>query len=57
MTCEDVGKLVLYIKESDRFRTYYNNNCIVVEGNGFDLVKGVDRVLYNLYGIMKQEEV
>ena len=56
VTCEDAGKLVLYIKESERFRAYYNNNCIVVEGNGFDLVKGVDRVLYNLYGIMEQEE-
>ena len=56
VTCEDAGKLVLYIKESERFRAYYNNNCIVVEGNGFDLVKGVDRVLYNLYNIMEQEE-
>ncbi len=54
--CEDNDKLVLYIKESERFRVYYNNNCIVVEGNGFDLVKGVDRILYNLYGIMEKEE-
>ena len=57
VTCEDKDKLVLYVKESDRFRTYYNNNCIVVEGNGFNLVKGVDRILYNLYNIMEQEEV
>ena len=54
VTCSDADKLVLYIKESDRSRVYYNNNCIVVEGNGFDLVKGVDRVLYNLYNIMGQ---
>ena len=56
VTCEDNDKLVLYIKESERFKAYYNNNCIVVEGSGFDLVKGVDRVLYNLYNIMEQEE-
>jgi len=56
VTCDDTDKLVLYIRESDKFRTYYNNNCIVVEGNGLDLVKGVDRVLYNLYNIMEQEE-
>ena len=56
VTC-DTDNLVLYIRESERFRTYYNNNCIVVEGNGFDLVKGVDRILYNLYNIMEQEEV
>ena len=57
VTCEDNDKLVLYIKESERFRTYYNDNCIIVEGNGFDLVKGVDRILYNLYSIMEQEEI
>jgi len=56
VTCDDQDKLVLYVKESDRFRTYYNNNCIVVEGNGLDLVRGVDRILYNLYTIMEQEE-
>ena len=56
VTCEDNDKLVLYIKESDRFRAYYKNNCIVVEGQGLDLVRGVDRVLYNLYGIMQKEE-
>lgn len=57
VTCEDKDKLVLYVKESQRFRTYYNDNCIIVEGNGLDLVKGVDRVLYNLYGIMGKDEV
>ena len=56
VTCEDSGKLVLYVREAERFRVYYNNNCIVVEGNGLDLVKGVDRALYNLYGIMGQEQ-
>lgn len=57
VTCSDTGKLVLYVREADRFRVYYSNNCIVVEGSGFELVKGVDRILYNLYGIMEQEEV
>ena len=56
VTCSDGDRLVLYIKESDRSRVYYNSNCIVVEGNGFDLVRGVDRVLYNLYNIMGQQE-
>ncbi len=55
VTCDDAGKLVLYVKEADRFRVYYNKNCIVVEGTGIDLVRGVDRVLYNLYSIMGQE--
>ena len=56
VTCEDKDKLVLYIKESDNLKVYYDKNCIVVEGRGFDLVKGVDRILYNLYDVMGQEE-
>lgn len=56
VTCEHADKLVLYVRESERTRTYYNGNCIVVEGHGLDLVRGVDRILYNLYGIMGQEE-
>lgn len=56
VTCSDSDKLVLYIKEADKFRTYFSNNCIVVEGSELDLVKGVDRILYNLYGIMKKQE-
>ena len=56
VTCDDKDKLVLYVRESDKFRTYYKGNCIVIEGTGLDLVKGVDRILYNLYGIMPQEE-
>ena len=56
VTCADKDKVVLYVKESQKFRAYYNENCIVVEGSGLELVKGVDKVLYNLYGIMGQEE-
>ena len=54
VTCDDKDKLVLYVREADRFRAYYNDNCIVVEGLGLDLVKGVDRILYDLYGIIKK---
>jgi len=56
VTCSSTDKLVFYVKESDRLRVYYHGNCIVIEGNGFDLVKGADRVLYNLYHIMEQKE-
>lgn len=54
ITCKDTDKLVLYVKESNTSRVVYDDNCITVEGNGFELVKGVDRVLYELYGIMEQ---
>lgn len=55
ITCENTqDEIVLYVKESDKFRISYDNNCIMVEGNGFDLVKGVDRILYNFYEMMGQ---
>ena len=54
ITCDNTDKAVLYIKDANKTRVYYDDNCIVVEGSGFDLVKGVDRVLLNLYEIMEQ---
>jgi len=44
----------LYVKEANESKVYFDDNCIVVEGSGFDLVKGVDRVLFYFYGIMEQ---
>jgi len=54
ITCENTDKFVLYVKEAIETNVYYDDNCIIVEGEGFELVKGVDRVLLNLYGIMEQ---
>ncbi len=55
VTCGNTkDEIVLYVKESDTFGVSYDNNCITVEGNEFDLVKGVDRILYNFYDMMGQ---
>jgi len=52
ITCDNTDKLVLYVKEANKSGVYFDDNCIVIEGNGFDLVKGVDRVLYDFYDII-----
>ena len=54
ITCENTDDIVIYYKESDELSIEYKDNSIIISGSGFDLVKGVDRVLYNLYGIMEQ---
>ncbi len=54
ITCENTDDIVVYFNESDRLSVEYKDNCIMINGNGFELVKGVDRVLLNLYGIMEQ---
>ena len=53
-TCENTEDIVVYFKESDKLNVEYRDNCIIIEGREFDFVKGVDRVFYNLYGIMEQ---
>jgi len=54
ITCENTQDVVLYVKEANATRTYFDDNCIVVEGSGLDLVKNVDRVLYYFYDMMGQ---
>lgn len=54
ITCDNTDGVVLYIKEANNTKVYYDDNCIVVEGSGFELVKGVDRILYEFYGIIEQ---
>jgi hypothetical protein len=54
ITCENTDDIVVYYKESEELGVEYKGNCIIISGKGLDLVKGVDRVLYNLYGIMEQ---
>ena len=54
ITCGNTDKIVLYVKEANETNVYYDDNCIVIEGNEFELVKDVDKVLLNLYGIMEQ---
>ena len=53
VTCDDIDKLVVYYKEEDAARVEYTGNCIIIAGKGFDIVRGVDRILYNLYGVME----
>ena len=54
ITCENTDNVVLYIKEANNTKVYYDDNCIVVEGSDFELVKGVDRILFDLYEMMEQ---
>jgi len=54
ITCENTEDVVVYFKESDRLSVEYEDNCIIISGRGFDIVKGVDRVLYTLYDIMEK---
>tara|TARA_Y100000310_G_scaffold47186_1_gene43804 strand:- start:31027 stop:31821 length:795 start_codon:yes stop_codon:yes gene_type:complete len=53
ITCDNTDGLTLYVKEANNSRVYFDGNCMVVEGSGFDLIKGVNRVLYDFYDIIE----
>jgi len=54
ITCDNTQDLVLYVKEANETRVIYDQNCITIEGSGFELVKGVDKVLLDFYDIIEQ---
>jgi hypothetical protein len=51
-TCANTDEPVIHLKEGGETSITLNRNCIIVEGEGFELVKAVDRLLYQWYGIM-----
>ncbi len=53
VTCESTNDSVVYIKRAPEARVLLEKSCITVEGNGTELVKAVDKVLYKIYKIIE----
>ncbi|MBI5398510.1 hypothetical protein HZB03_03530 [Candidatus Woesearchaeota archaeon] len=51
-TCDDKDKSVVYFKEADETSIVYDDNCVIVQGKGNELVRAKDRLLMRWYGIM-----
>lgn len=55
ITCENNDQNpIIYIEEAAEPRIIQKSNCIRIQGNGFDLIRGVDKLLYVWMGIMPQ---
>lgn len=52
IACNNTDKPVLYIQQKPETKVIYNNNCMIVQGQGPEIVRAIDRLLLNLYGIM-----
>lgn len=52
ITCDNTNMPVLYIQQEPEARIIYSNNCIIAQGQGPEIVRAIDRLLLNLYGIM-----
>ena len=54
ITCSNTNKLVFYVNESETTGIIFDNNCIVVNGNGLELIRAVDKLILTFYGIIEQ---
>jgi hypothetical protein len=55
INCSQTDRLTIYLKESEQTnvsRIYRDQGCFVLEGDKKNLVRSVDRFLFELYGIM-----
>jgi len=51
--CENANEPVIYLNEGGEASIVLNGACIEVKGEGFELVRAVDRLLYHWYGIIE----
>lgn len=53
VSCADTqGKAVVEMQLAEKASIEYSGSCIKLSGNGYELVKAVDKILYMWYGIM-----
>ncbi len=53
ITCNNTNMPVLYVQQKKEPKIVYDNNCIIVQGEGMELIKAMDRLLLGLYRIME----
>jgi len=53
ITCENTNKPVAYFKEDKKTKVTYKNNCIIVQGQDFEITRATDRMLMQFYEIME----
>lgn len=51
ITCDNTEKAVIFVKTGESEKITLDDNCIIIEGKGNGLLKSVDRVLFDFYGI------
>ncbi len=52
VTCDNTDEAVIYLKEGPQTKITLESNCIIVEGDGEELVRAADKVIWIQYGII-----
>lgn len=53
ITCDNTGDAVIYIQQAAQPSITTKENCLIIQGQGEDLVRAADKVLWIWYGIIK----
>ena len=53
VTCESTNSTVLYLRQAEPAQVELRGNCVIFQGNHEDLVRAVDKALFQWLGIMK----
>jgi hypothetical protein len=56
VSCQDEDKGVIFLREADELLVDLKGNCMILQGQGEELLKAVDRVLLIWYGIMERQD-
>jgi len=52
ITCENTNSTVMYLKQAGEAKVVVNGNCVTIQGAGEEIVRAVDKVLYQWMGII-----
>ena len=52
VSCDDKDKNVIYFKEDKKTLIELKGKCVIIQGSGPDIVRAVDRLLYQWYEII-----
>ena len=53
ITCDDEDKQVFFFKEDEEAKVIFDDNCVIIQGSGTDIVKAKDRLLLRWYNILR----
>lgn len=52
-TCDNTNASVIYLKSDPEEKIIMRGNCVIIQGQGMEIVRATERVLYQWYQIME----
>jgi len=56
ITCDNTNESVVILQEINDTKVIIDDNCLTVQGSGLELLRAIDRVLYQWYGIINPQQ-